>query len=73
MQNIAQALSDPQTAHQQMVIEVDHPGHGVVKMLGFPVKLSGTPCRVRHPAPDYGADTEDTLREWGVNIPPPRA
>jgi CoA:oxalate CoA-transferase len=64
VQNIAQALSDLQTVHQEMVIEVDHPGHGTVKMLGFPVKLSGTPCQVRYPAPEYGADTEDILREW---------
>jgi CoA:oxalate CoA-transferase len=64
VQNIAQALSDLQTVHQEMVIEVDHPGHGTVKMLGFPVKLSGTPCQVRYPAPEYGADTADILREW---------
>ena len=64
VQNIAQALSDSQTVQQEMVIEVDHPGHGVVKMLGFPVKLSATPCQVRYPAPEYGADTEAVLREW---------
>jgi crotonobetainyl-CoA:carnitine CoA-transferase CaiB-like acyl-CoA transferase len=64
VQNIAQALSGLQTVQQEMVIEVDHPGHGAVKMLGFPVKLSGTPCQVRYPAPEHGANTEDILREW---------
>ena len=46
-----------------MVIEVDHPGHGPVKMLGFPVKLSKTPCVVRHPAPRHGEHTAEILAE----------
>lgn len=68
VQTIGQALSDPQTWHREMVIEVEHPGHGMVKMLGFPVKLSGTPCMVRHPAPEQGAHTQAILEEWGVRV-----
>lgn len=67
VQNIGQSLCDPQTLHREMVIEIEHPGHGPVKMLGFPVKLSGTPCEVRYPAPEYGAHTEEILREWDVS------
>lgn len=66
VQDIGQALSDPQVLHQEMVIEVEHPGHGAVRMLGFPVKLSDTPCQLRHPAPAHGAHTQQVLREWGV-------
>jgi len=58
-----QAMADPQMVHQEMVIDVDHPGHGSVKMLGFPVKLSRTPCAVRYPAPDHGAHTAEILAE----------
>jgi crotonobetainyl-CoA:carnitine CoA-transferase CaiB-like acyl-CoA transferase len=67
VQNLREALADPQTLHQQMVIEVEHPGHGPVRMLGFPVKLSATPCQVRHPAPAHGAHTRQILDEWGIS------
>lgn len=69
VQDIGQALSDPQVLHHQMVMDIPHPGHGVVRTLGFPVKLSGTPCRVRRPAPDHGAHTREVLEEIGW---PPR-
>jgi crotonobetainyl-CoA:carnitine CoA-transferase CaiB-like acyl-CoA transferase len=66
VQDIGMALSDPQVLHREMVMEVPHPGQGNVRMLGFPVKLSETPCAVRHPAPGHGAHTEDVLAEWGI-------
>jgi crotonobetainyl-CoA:carnitine CoA-transferase CaiB-like acyl-CoA transferase len=58
-------VPDPQVLAQEMLLEVEHPGHGLVRMTGFPVKLSATPCRVRLPAPELGADTEAVLRELG--------
>jgi len=61
VQNLRDALTDPQVRAQGMVIDVDHPGHGTVKMLGFPLKFSQTPCRVIHPAPDHGQHTEAVL------------
>jgi CoA:oxalate CoA-transferase len=67
VQNLREALADPQTLHQQMIIEVEHPGHGPVRMLGFPVKLSATPCEVRHPAPAHGGHTREVFEEWGIS------
>jgi CoA:oxalate CoA-transferase len=66
VQNLAQALNDPQVLHQELVIEVDHPGHGPVRMLGFPVKFSGTPCEVSRPAPRHGEHTAQVMLEWGI-------
>lgn len=63
VQDVGEALSDPQMVHQKMVLDIEHPGHGVIKMVGFPVKLSASPCVVRYPAPDYGAHTEEILEE----------
>jgi CoA:oxalate CoA-transferase len=73
VQDIGQALADPQMVAQEMVIEVDHPGHGPVKMLGFPVKLSKTPCVVRHPAPGHGEHTAEILAELAAAEAKPRA
>jgi CoA:oxalate CoA-transferase len=64
--NLAEVFSDPQVREQEMVVSVDHPGHGAVEMLGFPLKFSDHPCRVRRPAPILGADTDNILEEVGL-------
>jgi crotonobetainyl-CoA:carnitine CoA-transferase CaiB-like acyl-CoA transferase len=63
--SLAEVFADPQTIDQQMVLDVDHPGRGTVRMLGFPLKFAEMPCRLRLPAPELGADTEAVLRELG--------
>lgn len=65
VQTLAEVMEDPQVMAQEMVLDVPHPGHGTVRMTGFPVKLSETPCRVRVPARDLGADTDAVLAEAG--------
>lgn len=61
VQNLAEVFADPQVQAQEMVVEVPHPGHGTVRMLGFPVKMSDTPCAARLPAPRLGEHTEEIL------------
>ena len=61
--DLAEVFEDPQILAQEMVIDVPHPGHGNVRMTGFPVKLSRTPASIQRPAPDLGADTEDILNK----------
>ncbi len=62
---IAGVFADPQVQHQQMAIDVPHPGHGMVRMLGFPIKLSRAPCLVRRPAPDLGQHSDEIRVEAG--------
>ena len=64
--NIAQAFSDPQVLHQEMVIESAQPS-GPVKVPGFPVKLSRTPAGLRKPSPQVGEHTVGVLQEFGYH------
>jgi crotonobetainyl-CoA:carnitine CoA-transferase CaiB-like acyl-CoA transferase len=63
--SLAEVFADPQIRHQEMVVSVDHPGHGAVEMLGFPIKFAAAPCQVRRPAPALGQHTDEVLGELG--------
>ena len=67
VKTLPEVFADPQTIEQEMVISAAHPGHGEVKMLGFPIKFAQAPCRLRRPAPDLGADSDAVLREIGYS------
>ncbi|MGE4588097.1 MAG: CaiB/BaiF CoA transferase family protein [Acidaminococcaceae bacterium] len=61
--NIERILNDPQIKARDMIVEVEHPIAGHLKMPGVPVKLSDSPGSVRTPAPLLGHDANEILRE----------
>ncbi len=65
--DLADVFADPQVLAQEMVLEAEHPGHGRVRMTGFPVKLDATPARLRRPAPGLGEHTDAVLAEAGYD------
>jgi crotonobetainyl-CoA:carnitine CoA-transferase CaiB-like acyl-CoA transferase len=67
VQDMLQALQDPQTLAREMVVEVGHATLGSVKTVGLPVKFSATPGKVRAGAPLYGEHTREVLRECGFD------
>jgi crotonobetainyl-CoA:carnitine CoA-transferase CaiB-like acyl-CoA transferase len=63
--DMLQALADPQTIARDMVVEVEHSTLGNVKTIGLPIKFSQTPGKVRSGAPRYGEHTSAILSAYG--------
>ena len=60
--NIAKAIEDPQVKSRGIILELDHPTAGKVRVPGFPVILEKTPATYRLPAPQLGANSAEILR-----------
>lgn len=64
VQSIDQVFQAPQVLHRDMLMEVEHPTAGKVRMAGIPVKFSVTPASVRMPPPLLGEHNSAVLKEW---------
>ena len=62
---VEEALESELVKAREMVIAFEQPGAGLVKGLGFPVKLSATPGQVRRGGPGLGEHTDEILRHAG--------
>ena len=61
--NVAEAMSDPHVNHRELVVEVDHPKIGKVKLLRSPFRFSDTPVTPRVRPPLYGEHTREVLTD----------
>jgi len=64
---IAEAFTDPQARHNEMLVEYDHPAAGVVKATGSPIQVDTRPARATGPPPRLGEHTRALMEELGVD------
>ncbi len=53
--------------YREMRLDIDHPVEGKIPNIGFPVKLTGTPQRIRRHPPLLGEHTNEVLMEFGLD------
>jgi len=63
--DLDEALDSQLVRDREMVVELEQPELGPVRLLGLPVQLSRTPGDPTRPAPALGEHTEAVLREAG--------
>jgi formyl-CoA transferase len=65
--NVQDALDEPQIAHLGMVKDVVSSRMGKQRMVGQPVQLTRTPSTIARSAPKRGEHTEEILAEFGYS------
>ena len=60
---IDEVMIDPQVIARNMVVEVEHPTAGTVKMLACPIRMSDSATTLRLPPPLLGEHTAEVLAE----------
>lgn len=60
---VDKVVADPQVVARDMILEIDHPVSGKIKVPGIPIKLSDTPGDIRMTSPLLGQHTEEILKE----------
>ncbi|WOJ92262.1 CoA transferase [Congregibacter variabilis] len=59
--NIDEALSEPQLAARGMIVDLPHPDNANLKVVGSPIKLSRTPVSYQRPPPRLGEHDADLI------------
>ena len=65
--DIGEALEDPQMRHIGMAWDMPHPKFGTITQLGFPVRFNGEPVKPGAFAPVLGEHTVDILSSFGFS------
>jgi crotonobetainyl-CoA:carnitine CoA-transferase CaiB-like acyl-CoA transferase len=64
--DLAEVFADPHVQARGMTVDAPHPLAGHVSMVASPIRMDGTPVRVRRAPPLLGEHTDEVLREFGI-------
>jgi len=62
-----EATQDPQIAANEMIIEMEHPRAGRLRLLGTPLRLYGTPATFRQPPAYLGEQSAEVIADLGYS------
>ena len=62
---IDRAVAEEQVRARDMIVQMELPGLGPIRMAGLPLKFSETPGRIELPPPRLGQHTADVMRRIG--------
>ncbi|MCM3716306.1 CoA transferase [Alkalihalobacillus oceani] len=60
-------INDPQVKHNNMIVEMDHPTEGKLRMLGIPYQFSESPGSIRYYPPLVGEHSDEILKMAGYS------
>jgi succinate--hydroxymethylglutarate CoA-transferase len=66
---LEEALADPQVIHNHSLVELTHPVHGTYTVPNNPIRMSVTPPRPHGCVPAVGQHTQEILLEFGFDRP----
>jgi crotonobetainyl-CoA:carnitine CoA-transferase CaiB-like acyl-CoA transferase len=61
--DLDRVVEDPQVLHNEILITLDHPDAGPIRVVGSPVRFSATPSSVRSVPPQLGQHSDAILRD----------
>jgi crotonobetainyl-CoA:carnitine CoA-transferase CaiB-like acyl-CoA transferase len=64
IQSVGEVCESPQVQARDMVVPLEHPQAGPIRVTGVPIKLSDTPGAVSTPPPRLGEHTAQVLHDW---------
>ena len=64
IQTVGQVCEDPQVVARDMIVPLEHPTAGSIRVTGVPIKLSDTPGEVHSAPPTLGQHTTEVLEDW---------
>ncbi len=62
--SIDQVVNDPHIREREMIVDVNHPRAGKLRVVGTPMKFSRTPCKIEKACPELGEHTGEILTSW---------